>query len=105
MVINEKQLLPLCSVKDAFLSFSGFLDFSEGYLSFECGRTEPVKVLDVTKVGHPNLIVLPGIKPMMSIAVSSRALFVLAAGGGEYFLWKRMKLNPPCIMCLISLKL
>ena len=88
MIINKKELMPLCSVKDAFLPFSGFLNFSEGYLSFECGVKNPVKVLDVTKVGHPHPIILPGIKPMMSIAVSSRALFVLAVGRG-YFLWKR----------------
>ena len=94
MVINERQLMPLCSVKDAFLPFSKFLDFSEGYLSFECGRTEPVKVLDVTKVGHPHPIMLPEIKPKMSIAVSSRALFVLAAGEGQYFLWKRKETEP-----------
>ena len=89
IIINDRQSLPLCSVNDSFSPFSGFLDFSEGYLSFECGTTEPVKVLDVTKVGHPHPITLPGIKPMMSIAVSSRALLVLAAGGGQYFLWKR----------------
>ena len=91
MVINERQLMPLCSVKDAFLPFSKFLDFSEGYLSFECGTMEPVKVFDVTKVGHPHPIMLPGIKPMMSIAVSSRALFVLAVWEGRFFLWKRKK--------------
>ena len=94
MIIDERQSLPLYSVNDAFLPFSGFLDFSEGYLSFECGRTEPVKVLDVTKVGHPHPIMLPGIKPMMSIAISSRALCVLAVGGGEYFLWKRKETQP-----------
>ena len=94
MMINKKQLMPLCSVKDAFLQFSGFLDFSECYLSFECGTMEPVKVFDVTKVGHPRPIVLPGIKPMMSIAVSSRANFVLAAGEGQYFLWKRKEIQP-----------
>ena len=94
MTVNERQLMPLCSVKYAFLPFSKFLDFSEGYLSFECGITEPVKVLDVMKVGHPHPIMLPGIKPMMNIAVSSRALFVLAAGKGQYFLWKRKETQP-----------
>ena len=94
MTVNERQLMPLCSVNDAFVPFSKFLDFSEGYLSFECGRTKPVKVLDVTKVGHPHPIMLPEIKPMVSIAVSSRALFVLAAGKGQYFLWKRKETQP-----------
>ena len=94
MIVNGRESMPLCSVKDAFLPFSGFLDFSEGYLSFECGRTKPVKVVDVTKVGHPHPITLPGIKPMMSIAVSSRALCVLAVGGRECFLWKRKETQP-----------
>ena len=99
--------MPLCSVKDAFLPFSEFLDFSEGYLSFECGTTEPVKVLDVTKVGYPHPITLPGIKPMMSIAVSSRALFVLAVGGEQvqYFLWRKgREISQLCMMCLLSLR-
>ena len=104
MVINERQLMPLCSVNDAFLPFSGFLDFSEGYLSFECGRTEPVKVLDVTKVGHPHPIMLPGIQPMMSVAVSSRALFVLAAGKGQYFLWKRKETQPTVYYLFVNLQ-
>ena len=86
--------MPLCSVKNVFLPFSRFLDFSEGYLSFERGMKKPVKVLDVTKVGHPHPITLPGIKPMMSIAVSSRALFVLAVRGGRYFLWKKKETQP-----------
>ena len=87
--------MPLCSVTDAFLPFSGFLDFSEGYLSFQCVTMEPVKVLDVTKVAHPHPIMLPGIQPMMkNIAVSSRALFVSAAGNGGYFLWKRKETQP-----------
>ncbi len=93
MNITEKQPVPLCSVKHLFLPFSGFLGFSEGYLSFECGRKEPVRVIDIKKIGHPKKVILPGIRPMMSIAVSSRADFVLAAGRG-YFLWKRNRTQP-----------
>ena len=104
MVIDERQSLTLCSVKDAFLPFSEFLVFSEGYLGFECGGTEPVKVVDVTKVGHPHPIMLPGIKPMMSIAVSSRALFVLAAGRSKYFLWKRKETQPTVYYVFARLK-
>ena len=99
IIVKERQLMPLCSVKHAFFQFSKFLDFSEGYLSFECGRTEPVKVIDVTKEGRPHSIMLPGIKPMMSIAVSSRALFVLGSGEGEYFLWKRKEMQPNLYDC------
>ena len=104
ITVNERQLMPLCSVEDAFLPFSKFLDFSEGYLSFECGRTEPVKVLDVMKVGHPHPIMLPGIKPMMNIAVSSRSVFVLAAWEGQYFLWKRKETQPTVYYLFVNLQ-
>ena len=103
IIVNERQSLPLCSINDAFLPFSGFLDFSEGYLSFECGRTEPVKVLDVTEVGHPKKVILPGIKPMMSIAVSPRASFVLAVAVGGYFLWKRDESHPTVYYVFVDL--
>ncbi len=94
--ITEKQPVPLCSVNDAFLPFSGFLDFSEGYLSLECGRTEPVKVLDIKKIDHPKEVILPGMMPMMSIAVSSRALFVLATSK-ECFIWKKNEAQPSAV--------
>ena len=94
IVTNEKQPVPLCSVNNEFLPFSGFLDFSEGYLSFECGRTKPVKVINVKKLGHPEIVVLPGIKSMMSIAISPHASFVLGAGEGCYFLWKKNETSP-----------
>ncbi|CAB4009842.1 E3 ubiquitin- ligase DZIP3 [Paramuricea clavata] len=94
IIVTEKQPMPLCSVNNQFLPFSGFLDFFEGYLSFECGYTEPVKVIDVKKIGHPKVVVLPEIQPKMSIAVSSRASFVLGAGIGGYFLWKKNEAQP-----------
>ena len=93
IITTERQPVPLCSVNHAFLPFSEFLDFSESYLSFECGKTEPVKVLDISEIGHPKIVRLPGIGPMMSIAVSSRALFVLAASYG-YLLWKKNEAQP-----------
>ncbi len=101
MNITEKQPVPLCSVTHAFLSFSSFLDFSEGYLSFECGEMEPVKVLDINKIGHPKEVILPGIGPKMSITVSSRANFVLAAGVG-YFLWGKNEAQPSVYDALVS---
>ena len=93
IIITERKPVPLFSVNHLFSLFSGFLDFSEGYLSFECGETEPVKVLDIKKIGKPIKVILPRIRPMMSIAVSSRADFVLAASNG-YFLWKKNKTQP-----------
>ena len=85
------QMLPmsLCPVVNQFLPFSGILDFSEGYISFECGEAKPVQVLDVNKMGKPKIVVLPEIRPKMSIAVSFGASFVLGTGYGCFFLWKR----------------
>ena len=83
----------LCPVISEFSSFSGVLDFSEGYLSFKCGETKPVKVLNVNRSGPPESVILPGIRPKMRIAVSSGARFVLGFGGG-YYLWKRSEAQP-----------
>ena len=77
---TQGQSVSLCPVISEFSSFSRILDFSEGYLSFECGETKPVKVLDVNRSGPPESVILPGIRPKMEIAVSSGACFVLGAG-------------------------
>ena len=105
IVVNERQSLPLCSVNDEFLPFSGFLDFYEGYLSFRCGETEPVKVLDIREIGHPKKIMLPGIQPMMNIAVSAGASFVLATTGDESFLWKKSENRPDLYSLFLKRKL
>ena len=86
--------MTLCPVISEFSSFSGIVDFSEGYLSFECGETKPVKVLDVNRSGPPESVILPGIRPKMKIAVSSGACFVLGAGVGGIYLWKRNEAQP-----------
>ena len=87
--ITTTQILPatLSHVVNEFLHFSGILDFCEGHVSFDCGRIEPVKVIDVRKVDDPKIVDLPGIRPKMSIAISSGAFFVLGAES-EYILWK-----------------
>ena len=90
---TQGQPVSLCPVISEFSSFSRILDFSEGYLSFECGETKPVKVLDVKRIGPPESVILPGITPKMEIAVSSGAAFVLGAGGRIY-LWKRDEAQP-----------
>ncbi len=101
IIITEKQRVPLCSVNHTFLPFSGFLDFSEGYLSFECGGTEPVKVIDIKKIEHPKMITLPGIQAKMSISVSSHALFVLGTFNG-YLLWKKDEAQPSVYNVFVS---
>ena len=90
---TQGQPVSLYPVMSEFSFFSRILDFSEGYLSFECGETKPVTVLDVNRIGPPESVVLPGVRPMMKIAVSSGACFVLGAGDG-FYLWKRNEAQP-----------
>ena len=87
--ITTTQILPvaLSQVVNEFLHFSGILDFCEGHVSFDCGRIEPVKVIDVRKVDDPKILDLPGIRPNTSIAISTDAFFVLGAES-KYILWK-----------------
>ena len=89
---TQGQSVSLCPVISEFSLFSRIVDFSEGYLSFECGETKPVKVLDVNRIGPPESVILPGISPKMEIAVSSGACFVLGIGGT--YLWKRNTAQP-----------
>ena len=81
--------VPLSPVVDEFLPFSGILDFSEGCISIECGKTKPIKVIDVREMDDPKIVILPEIRPMMSIAISAGAFFVLGAEAIGYILWKR----------------
>ena len=90
---TQAQPVSLCSVISEFSLFSGILDFSEGYLSFECGETKPVKVLDVNRSGTPENVILPGIRPRMKIAFSSGACLGFG-GGGRFYLWKRNEAQP-----------
>ena len=95
ILFPQSQQVSLCHLLEEFVSLSVIVDFSEGLLSFECGKTEPVKVLDVSEVGGPRMVTLTGIEPGMSITVSpgasfvSGASFVFGNGGYIYYIWKR----------------
>ena len=95
IIVPEMLSMPLCPVVKKFLPFSGILDFSEGYISFMCGETEPVTVVDVIETEFPKIVVLPGISPMMNITVSTGASFVLGADYRCFILWKRKEADPP----------
>ncbi|CAB4010885.1 E3 ubiquitin- ligase DZIP3, partial [Paramuricea clavata] len=94
ILITEMLLIPLCSLVNDFLPFSGILDFSEGYISFGCGETKPVKVIDVNKMDYPKIVFLPGMEPMMSIAVSTGASLILGNDGSNLTIWKRNEAVP-----------
>ena len=76
ILFPQSQQVPLSHLVKEFVSLAAIVDFSDGLLSFECGKTEPVKVLDVSGVGGPRMLTLPGIEPGMSITVSLGASFV-----------------------------
>ena len=82
-----------------FVPLSAIVDFSEGLLifEFECGKTKLVKVLDVGGAGGPQMVMLSGIEPRMSITVSPGASFVFGANEYEYYIWKRNAKEEPAV--------
>jgi WD40 repeat protein len=89
ILFPQSQQVSLCHLLEEFVSLSAIVDFSEGLLILECGETEPVKALDVSKVGGPRMVTLPGIEPEMSITVSPGASFVFGVDKYMYYIWKR----------------
>jgi WD40 repeat protein len=89
ILFPQSQQVSLCHLVEEFVSLAAIVDFSDGLLSFECGETEPVKVLDVSGVGGPRMATLPGIEPGMSITVSPGASFVFGGNKSTYYIWKR----------------
>ena len=89
VAFHQSQQVSLSHLLEEFVSLSAIVDFSEGLLRFECGKTEPVKVLDVSGVGEPRMVTLPGIKSRMNIIVSPGASFVFGGNKSTYYIWKR----------------
>lgn len=75
------------------LPVSDVVDFSEGCLSFIRGWNKPGIFLNVNKTGNPKIVDLPGLRPMMRIAVSAGATFVLGTNL-EFLFWKQSENNP-----------
>ena len=95
MTIMSTEMLPksLLPIMNWFSSVSKILDFSEGYISFECGETTPVKVIDVSETESPKIVVLPEIEPMMKIAVSEGGSLILGTDC-SILVWKRNEADP-----------
>ena len=89
ILFSQSKQVPLGHLVGETVSLSAVVDFSEGFLLFECGERKHVKVLDVNGVGKPREVTLPGIEPQMSISVSPGASFVLGNGKYDYYIWKR----------------
>ena len=93
ILFSQSQQVSLSHLVDEFVSLSAVIDFSEGFLSFECGKTKPVKVLNVNGVGGPKMLTLPGIEPKMTITVSPYGTFIFGSKDTHY-IWKRTAEEP-----------
>ena len=102
ILFTQGQQVSLCHVMDEFVDLSAILDFSEGILSFQCGETKPVKVLDVNEAGEPRMLTLPGIEPGVRINVSQGASFIFGAKECKYFIWKRNAEEPAVYEVLLQ---
>ena len=76
IVFSISQQVPLYHLSDEFVSLSSVVNFSEGFLCFECGEAKPMKILNVNGDNGAQMVILPGIEPKMIISVSLGASFV-----------------------------
>ena len=93
VMVSQIVLVPLCALVDEPSPFTGILDFSEGYITLACGETKPVKVFKVDDMENPQIVILSGVRPMMSIAVSVDASLILGTDS-QYIVWKRNEGDP-----------
>ena len=94
IMLSRSQQVPLCHLANELTSQLSVVSFAEGFLCFDCGKTKPVKMVDVSKDGEPQMVTLPGIKPQMSITVSPAASFIVGAKSASYHIWKRNTEKP-----------
>ena len=94
IMLSRRQQVPLCHLANELMSQLSFVSFTEGFLCFDCGKTKPVEIVDVSKHGGPQMVTLPGIKPQMSITVSPGASFIVGAKSASYHIWKRNTEKP-----------
>ena len=102
IMLSRCQQVPLCHLANELMSQLSVVSFSEGFLCFDCGKTKPVKIVDVSKDGEPQMVTLPGIEPQMSITVSPGASFIVGAENSwtfpdhtiRYHIWKRNTEKP-----------
>ena len=100
IMLRQRQQVPLCHLVEDII-FLPPVHFSEGFLCFDCGVTEPVKIVDVNGDDGPQIITLPSIEPAMSVTVSPGAAFVLGMefpfvirDKPKYYIWKKNTEKP-----------
>ena len=103
IMLSRRQHVPLCHLANELMSQLSVVSFSEGFLCFNCGKTNPV-IVDVSKDSGPQMVTLPRINPYMSITVSPGASFIVGVGYIKswissldtitYYIWKRNTEKP-----------
>ena len=101
-MLSRSQQVPLCHLANELWSQLSVVSFAEGFLCFDYIQTKPMKIVDVSKDGEPQMVTLPGIEPPMSITVSPGASFIVGAGSSlinphyriKYHIWKRNNEKP-----------
>ena len=94
IMLSRCQQVPLCHLANELMSQLSAVSFAEGFLCFDCGKTKPVEIVNVSKDGGPQMVTLPGIEPQMSITVSPGASFIVGAKSASYHIWKRNTEKP-----------
>ena len=94
IMLSRSQQVPLCHLPNELMPQLSVVSFAEGFLCFDCGKTKPVEIVNVSKDGGPQMVTLPGIEPQMSIAVSPGASFIFGAKSASYHIWKRNTEKP-----------
>ena len=102
IMLSRRQQVPLCHLANELMSQLSFVSFAEGFLCFDYGKTKPVKIVDFSKDGGPQMVTLPGIEPQMSITVSPGASFIVGVEVGltlckvavRAHIWKRNTEKP-----------
>ena len=94
IMLSRCQQVPLCHLANELMSQLSVVSFAEGFLCFDCGKTKPVEIVNVSKDGGPQMVTLPGIEPQMSITVSPGASFIVGAKSASYHIWKRNTEKP-----------
>ena len=100
IMLSRSQQVPLCHLANELMSQLSVVSFAEGFLCFDYGKTKPVKIVDVSKDGGPQMVTLLGINPQMSIAVSPGSSFIVGVedrfirNAMRCHIWKRNTEKP-----------
>ena len=82
IMLSRSQQVSLCHLANKLMPQLSVVSFTEGFLCFDCGKTKPVEIVDVSEHGGPQMVTLPGNEPQMSITVSPGASFIVGVGVG-----------------------